>query len=747
MHMNARLQIPHRCLTLHFVLCVAAMSVCVLAAANVRAQGTLTINDPAEYNDYQNSIKQTDPKAKAEALEAFLLSYPNSVVGKSVLDILIDTYNALGESSNSAAAADRLLKIDPASMKAIYISVYVKKASCQKSSDAQICDEAAALAKRGLAAPKPADTTDDIWQNQIAATYPIYHSAIALDDVISRRDFNAAVSEYRTALTLYSPEATTTGPGLMDTLNLAEVYAKPEVSDLPMAVWFFARTWNLAPPAYKTQIEPKLEYYYKKYHGSLVGLDAVKTQAEAAIFPPATFAIQPAPTPAEQIHKVVAETADLSLLALEDKELVLAFGSQEDADKVWAILKDRFTTVPGMVIEATASVIKLAVTQDARVAKQPDFIVNLKTPLEDQDIPAPGFEFGLRSNGQAELDGVFGSYARVPATATSTQSAQIVLLDASIQSGKKSAARKAPVAATHAAAAAATARSMTQPIEPRANRGFASTISGASSASSATVPIPTNYALIFATDDYSSWPHLTNPIPDADALNQTLTSLYNFQVDEERNPTNEQILAKLTEYLHRTFKPQDQLLVFFSGHGYFDNDLGQGFIVPSNAPPVKNDLGHTRLLAHDTIMRYVDRIPSQHVVLIIDACFAGTLDRKIADSGLRGDPSLDIYSHASLPELLLRKEPKRTRRYFASGGKDFVPDGAPGHHSPFLAALLVTLNQAADRKGYVTLDDIQLGLNTVNPEPRWGDIQDENEPGADFILLTPGAVNQLNKPN
>ena len=145
-------------------------------------------------------------------------------------------------------------------------------------------------------------------------------------------------------------------------------------------------------------------------------------------------------------------------------------------------------------------------------------------------------------------------------------------------------------------------------------------------------------------------------------------------------------------------------------------------------------------------MNYVNRIPAKHVVLVIDACFAGTLDRKIADSGLRGNPS-DMYAHATLPELLLRKESKRTRRYFASGGKDFVPDGLPGHHSPFISALLVTLNQAADRKGYVTLDDLQQGLNTVNPEPRWGDIQDDNEPGADFLLLTPDAIAQLTKPN
>jgi hypothetical protein len=54
---------------------------------------------------------------------------------------------------------------------------------------------------------------------------------------------------------------------------------------------------------------------------------------------------------------------------------------------------------------------------------------------------------------------------------------------------------------------------------------------------------------------------------------------------------------------------------------------------------------------------------------------------------------------------------------------------------------------AVDRKVYATLDDIQQGLNTVNPEPRWGDIQDDNNPGADFLLLTPNAVAQLTKPN
>ena len=117
----------------------------------------------------------------------------------------------------------------------------------------------------------------------------------------------------------------------------------------------YARVWDFAPPQYKAQIEPKLEYYYKKYHGGLDGLDAIKQQAQASTFPPGTLDITPAKSPAEQIHDLIAATPDLNTLALADKETVLALGSKEDADKLWALLKDKTTQVPGVVIAAEAS--------------------------------------------------------------------------------------------------------------------------------------------------------------------------------------------------------------------------------------------------------------------------------------------------------------------------------------------------------------------------------------------------------
>ena len=434
-----------------FASVMALASICLVPAPTLRAQYSITIKDPAVFNAYQMATTQSDPKAKCGALEGFLQTYPQSVVKKTVLDSMIDCYQAVQDPDKTLSAASRMLQVDPNNMKAILYSVFIKKGQCSKTQDAQTCDDAATLAHKGLLATKSADVTDADWKTQIDAAYPIFHSTIALDDAISKKDFKGAVSEYRTDLMLLTPEQTKVPPGLIDVLYLAEAYTKPDAKDLVQAVWFYCRAWNFAPDAAKTQIEQKIEYYYKRYHGNLEGLDDVKTASAATVFPPGTFVIKAAATPAEVAHTVVTTTPDLNSLNLGDKEFILAAGAKEDADKLWALLKDKATPVPGIVIEASASVLKLAVTQDAKDAKVPDFIVNMKAPLADKDIPAVGFEYKLQPN--AELDATYDSYTQVPATATMAQTAQIVLKDGSVQAEKKKAAPAAhkPAAGHHTA--------------------------------------------------------------------------------------------------------------------------------------------------------------------------------------------------------------------------------------------------------------------------------------------------------
>jgi tetratricopeptide (TPR) repeat protein len=420
-------------------------------------------------------------------LEGFLKAYPQSVVKADVLKMLLETYQGQGDAVHALSAADRLLQIDPGNMEAIFLSVAIKMQQCKKgldpktgfATDPQPCDDAAALAQKGLTAPKPAAVSADDWKKQTDTAYTAFDSSIAADDVYSKKDFKAAVDEYRKELMLFPAAGTTSGTGLVDTLNLAEAYAKLEPADAKAArdadlaakaatdptakvaadqaakdakakdtddyveaIWFYARAWNFAPAGFKPQIEKKLDYWFNKFHGSLDGLDAIKSQSAATVFPPGTLVISPAATPQDKIHAILVNTPDLTTLALADKELVLAYGSKDDADKLWALMKDKDTPVPGIVIEATASVIKVAVTDDAKQSKTPDFVVNLKTPLPEKEIPAPGADFGLQSKGLAELDGTYDSYAQIPATDTVAQSAQIVLRDGTVVPAKKAVVHK-----------------------------------------------------------------------------------------------------------------------------------------------------------------------------------------------------------------------------------------------------------------------------------------------------------------
>ena len=60
-------------------------------------------------------------------------------------------------------------------------------------------------------------------------------------------------------------------------------------------------------------------------------------------------------------------------------------------------------------------------TQDAKDAKTADFIVNMKEPIPDKEIPAVGSELKLLKDGGPELDGTYDTYTQVPASATAPQ--------------------------------------------------------------------------------------------------------------------------------------------------------------------------------------------------------------------------------------------------------------------------------------------------------------------------------------
>lgn len=238
----------------------------------------------------------------------------------------------------------------------------------------------------------------------------------------------------------------------------------------------------------------------------------------------------------------------------------------------------------------------------------------------------------------------------------------------------------------------------------------------------------TDYAVLFGSDNYDNWGHLQNPVFDAETIASELEKNYGFKVEVVENATQEQIWLKISELARRKYKPLDQLFIFFAGHGLFDDVLKEGFLVSKES--LRDDPGHTSCLSYNRLRSTVNNIPCDHIFLVMDACFGGTFDEKIADN-TRGD---GMYTEVSQSELIGRKLTNRTRFYLTSGGKEYVPDGTPGSHSPFAAKFLEALDSKGGNDGVLTVAELQTYMEKLVTEPQFGTFG-SNQEGSDFLFI------------
>jgi hypothetical protein len=253
-----------------------------------------------------------------------------------------------------------------------------------------------------------------------------------------------------------------------------------------------------------------------------------------------------------------------------------------------------------------------------------------------------------------------------------------------------------------------------------------SVLVGADALSSAVAVDRKDYALLFATDQYDNWTDLVNPVDDAHSLAKVLKEKYGFETEIVENPNLDDVFIKLAEYKQRRFKPQDQLLIFFAGHGYFDDNFGEGFVVAKNS--LQNDKAKTTYISHNRLRGVVANISSEHIFLTMDVCFGGTFDPVIANArGGEGNETTDN-------EFLVRKLSQRTRKYLTSGGREYVSDGIPGKHSPFTLKLLQALSDGGGDDRILTLSELKSYVEKLKPEPRLGSFGDD-KPESDFVFV------------
>jgi uncharacterized caspase-like protein len=244
----------------------------------------------------------------------------------------------------------------------------------------------------------------------------------------------------------------------------------------------------------------------------------------------------------------------------------------------------------------------------------------------------------------------------------------------------------------------------------------------------------TNRALVIGTNVYaanSSWSELRNPVLDATTIAETLRTDYGFQVTLLVNADKTTILTALKDLQDMPYEPTDQVLIFFAGHGYFDERSQMGMLVASDSRSLATDRFQESYVDFARLQGFIDAIPAEHVLLMLDVCFGGAFSGRIGESGLRGDP---MYENLSRDELVARKLRYRTRWYVTSGGREYVPDGRPGQHSPFARRVIDALRRRGGDDGILTLAELTSAIETIRPEPRVGAFG-SNEPGSDFLFV------------
>lgn len=239
----------------------------------------------------------------------------------------------------------------------------------------------------------------------------------------------------------------------------------------------------------------------------------------------------------------------------------------------------------------------------------------------------------------------------------------------------------------------------------------------------------TDYALIFATDQYDNWPDLVNPVFDARAIGKELEELYGFKVEVVENATQNEILKKFRDYIGKQYKPLDQLFIFFAGHGSYDQLFNEGYVVPREA--LLKDEGKTSYLSYHRLRSVINNIPCEHIFLTMDVCFGGTFDEELGIS----EPDERTFAGKASAEMVTKRLSYKTRKFMTSGEKQYVSDGVPGRHSPFARALLEALRSSGGDDGILTLREITPYVSKLKIQPRAGEFGD-NAPGSDFIFVS-----------
>jgi len=235
------------------------------------------------------------------------------------------------------------------------------------------------------------------------------------------------------------------------------------------------------------------------------------------------------------------------------------------------------------------------------------------------------------------------------------------------------------------------------------------------------------YALIIGIDKYTGeWKALKNAVNDAKAIEQQLRDKYEFEsirtlFNEQATRTN---ILKEYEWLMANVHENDNLLIFYSGHGDYNETLQRGFWVPADA----TSSSVSGLISNTDIQSFLSGIKSKHTFLIADACFSGDI--------FRGKTLTIPYENSFKYYNQIYSKPSRTA--LTSGGVEPVMDGGKDGHSVFTYYLLKSLNSNQNQffDASQLYNDLKVAvINNSNQTPGFSPIVNTGDEGGQFIFI------------
>ena len=225
-------------------------------------------------------------------------------------------------------------------------------------------------------------------------------------------------------------------------------------------------------------------------------------------------------------------------------------------------------------------------------------------------------------------------------------------------------------------------------------------------------PVKQGRALVvtIGINEYVHWQKLKNAVQDASGLQQTLIDKLGFSAPIppllNEAATKVAIASLIEDQLREELQEDDNLVLFFAGHGHTRVDkvggkvVGEtGFIVPVEARGPKEVWSD--YIQIDPLLQSISRLPARHILVILDSCH----------SGFALGEAMKIYKSANRYERDLSN--RISRKVITSARREQLAlDGGPiPGHSLFTGTLVDGFNWGkADLDGNGLITSSELGL-------------------------------------